>query len=505
MNLQWKAFIERIKGYWQQLDAKQRRNLILAAVVFLVSVSLLSWFALRPNYVVVFNNLDDSTAGEITAKLDDLKIPYQLQGNTISVPEQYADKARVQLAMNGLPKSGDITYADLFNSGNLGGMTENEFNVKYLAALQGSIANTLKTIDGVNDAKVLIVMPEKKLFVDQNTQDAKASVMLDVKPGVTLSQNQVSGIQQLVAHSVPGLMAQNVTVMDQKGVRLVGVDDTNSPDETLSSAANKQLEIRKQVENDMAERLRNALERMVGVDNVDVVVNADISFDQIKSNETTYGPVVGQDKGIVISEQKSQESDQGTAGPGGVVTNNQNNLKGTTPGTTTTDKSSQTTNYEVNKKQTETVGQPFKVNGYTVAVLVNGQPDTQMEAAIKNYVATATAGPADNGRNPNVTVAWSTYQPPNPFQQQAFYQNPWLIGGAAAGLLLLGGGVYLLIKRRKESQEEPLTPVIQAAEPEVPEIQVETEQQKMRKQIEKLAEQKPDEFVKLLRSWLIEE
>jgi flagellar M-ring protein FliF len=508
VNQQIKAFLEKLSGRWHQLESRQKRNLALASLFFLLSVGILSWYALRPNYVVVFKDLDDSTSGEVSTKLDELKIPYQLSGNTIKVPEEYADKARVQLAMNGLPKSGNISYNDLFNNGNLGGLTENEFNVKYLAALQGSIANTIKSIDGVKNAQVLLVMPEKKLFVEQSTQDAKASVMLELQPGTSFTPKQVSGIQQLVSHSVPGLKAENVTVVDQKGIRMDGVEDSADGD-GLGAEANRQLQIRHQVEDDMAKRLRNALERMVGVGNVDVVVNADISFDQTKTDETTYSsPIQGSDRGIVVSEQKTQESTEGASGNGGVVSTDQNlsQSKGQSQNTSSSDKRSQTTNYEVNKKQTETIGQPFKVNRYAVSVLVNGQPNTQTETAIKNYVATVTAGPSDNGKNPNVSVAWSTYQPPNPFQQQAFYQNPWFIGGAAVGVLLLGGGAYALARRRKEQPSAaPVLDLTVQETPEMPKMEIETEHQKMKKQIEKMAQQRPEEFVQLLRTWLADE
>ncbi|MEJ2820884.1 flagellar M-ring protein FliF C-terminal domain-containing protein, partial [Streptococcus pneumoniae] len=79
------------------------------------------------------------------------------------------------------------------------------------------------------------------------------------------------------------------------------------------------------------------------------VVNADMSFDQTKTNETTYSsPIQGSDRGIVVSEQKTQESTTGTSDNGGLVTQNTNNIntKGQSTNSSNSDKRSQTTNYE---------------------------------------------------------------------------------------------------------------------------------------------------------------
>ena len=65
------------------------------------------------------------------------------------------DTLKVELAAEGLPKSGSIDYS--FFSQNAGiGTTENEFNVLKLDAMQTELANLIKGIDGINDAKVMI-------------------------------------------------------------------------------------------------------------------------------------------------------------------------------------------------------------------------------------------------------------------------------------------------------------------------------------------------------------
>ncbi|MFC4768782.1 flagellar basal-body MS-ring/collar protein FliF [Effusibacillus consociatus] len=502
MNQRIRELIERVSGNWKQLQAHQRRNLMIAGGFFVLTVVLLSWFAFRPNYVAVYSNLEAGAAGEIVAKLDEMKIPNKIQGTTVLVPEEHADKARVQLAMNNLPKSGYIDFG-IFNEKNIVGMTEREIDIKYLTALQGTVANTIRSIKGVEDAKVHIVMQEQKLFVKEALQDAKASVLLNLAPGAKLSQEQVAGIQQLVAGSVKGLKPENITIVDQNGVRLL--EEGQQPG--TGNVASKEIEVRKMIQQDYEKRIRNTLEKMFGYGNVEVLVNPEVSFDKVQKKEEVYtSPVKDSDRGLVRSDQKTSETFENAPSTGGAAGNNTNNpnsqTKSATGNTSSGEKKAQTTNYELNKAIIETVGQAFEIKKMSVSVMVNGQLNNQQKQDITNLVATAIGYQNTGGNNADITVMGTTFQvSPNPFQQ-SWYENPLVLGGIAAGLLLLGGGAFAVARRRKTSGEEDFIPVPVAALQSMPE---ETSQQKIKKQLEKMVNQKPDDFVNLLRTWLAEE
>lgn len=503
MNQQIRAFLERLTGYWKQMQPHQRRNIVLGGVFFLLAVALLSWLAFRPNYVAVYSNLEPGTAGEIVTNLDEMKIPNKIQGNSVLVPEEYADRARVQLAMNNLPKSGHIDFG-IFNDKSIVGMTEQEFDVKYLTALQGSIENTIRSIKGVNDARVHIVMEQQKLFVQQPLQDAKASVLLQLAPGSQLSQEQVIGIQQLVAGSVRGLKPENITILDQNGVRL----EDQAGNGFANSSGSNEMEVRKQIEKDFQNRIRNALEKLVGYGNVEVLVNADVSFDKVQSTKEIYTPPIqGSDLGIPRSEQRTSENYENTPAAGGAAGNNTNNVNAQTKAATGTtssgEKRSSITNFEINKEIVQRVGQPFEIRKVSVSVLVNGQINNQQKQDITNWVATAIGYKNDGTNNTDITVMASTFQAPaNPFSKP-WYQNAWVIGGIAIGLLLLGGGAYAIARRRKKNEDEDMMPVPVDALPNIP--TEETSQQKIKRELDKLVDKKPEDFVNLLRSWLAEE
>jgi flagellar M-ring protein FliF len=504
VNQQIRAFLERISGYWRQLQPHQRRNLVFAGVFFFLTVALLSWFAFRPNYVAVYSNLEPGTAGEIVTKLDEMKIPNQIQGNSVLVPEEYADRARVQLAMNNLPKSGRIDFG-IFNEKSIVGMTEQEFDVKYLTALQGSIENTIRSIKGVNDARVHIVMEQQKLFVQQPLQDAKASVLLQLAPGAQLSPEQVIGIQQLVAGSVRGLQPDHIAILDQNGVRLLEDQAGNG---LGNSPGTKEMEVRKQIEKDFQNRIRNALEKLVGYGNVEVIVNADVSFDKVQSTKEIFTPPIeGSTQGIPRSESRTSETYENAPATGGAAGNNTNNVNAQTKAATGTsstgEKRSSIANFEINKEIVQRVGQPFEIRKVSVSVLVNGQIDNQQKQDITNWVATSIGYRNDGQNNADITVMASTFQSPaNPFAKP-WYQNPWIIGGIAAGLLLVGGGGYAIARRRAKHDGEEIAPTPVSALSPLP--TEETSQQKIRRELDKMIDKKPEEFVNLLRTWLAEE
>ncbi|WP_157729529.1 flagellar basal-body MS-ring/collar protein FliF [Tumebacillus algifaecis] len=507
MNQQLKQLFEKLTGYWKQLEKRQRRNLILVGVFFVLTVSLLSWFAFRPNYVVVFANQSPASLGELSQKLEELNIPIKVGSDSISVPEQYQHEATMKLAMEGLPSTGTLGYS-VFDKTDLG-MTEKEFNVRYQQAIEGNIANAIRTIKGVQEAKVSVVQAQEKFFVSQAQQDAKASVMLSLAPGVQLNTDQIGGIQQLVSHSVQGLLPQNVAIVDQNGTRLV--DDAG---EALTvggtnSQLTKQQQIQIQVEQETTKKIRNALERIVGLNNVAVVVHADVDFDQRNwTDKKLTPPIDGSTTGGVISQRENTEQTEGTQGGGAAGqqqnNNNQQQYPAAEQGTSSSSKKDNTTNYEWNTYTENGKTSMYRVKQYTVSVLLNDKDLTQAQKdEITNFVSTAIGNKNDGTANDVITVTAQQFvAPANPFESQNFYKEPWFLGAMAAALVLLGGGAYVLTRRRKQTD----VPVLEVpAAKEIAVAMEESESQKMKKQLEKLANQKPEEFVNLLRTWLVEE
>lgn len=197
----------------------QRRQIILIATLFatIVGVLALLYVAfLRPEYTVLYEDLREADAAEIVAELDKQGITYRLADSRrrILVPESEADRARVLIAGSGIAMGGVVGF-ELFNDADMG-LTEFAEKVNYQRALQGELARTIMTMDGVAFARVHLSLPERTLFRAAKT-GPKAAVTVQTPAGRALDLRQVEGIQRLVASAVAELPARDVAVLDAKG------------------------------------------------------------------------------------------------------------------------------------------------------------------------------------------------------------------------------------------------------------------------------------------------
>lgn len=487
---------------WTDLAPTQRRNLLIVAVALLATSVAILWVFMRPNYVTIMSGLDSKSLGEVQTELQTLKIPNTLNGSAVAVPASQADTARVQLAMAGLPKSGYIGYSSVSNSF---GMTQDQFNVQVLDALQQSLNETIQSIDGVNSAQVHIVMPDQQLFVQQADSSAKASVFVEVAPGVQLSAAQVAGIQELVAHSVKGLTQDNVTVTDQNGVTL---SSSHANAATSNVTGTSEIATRQQLEQNLQTQIKQGLDDIVGAGNAVVIVHANVTFDQTQTKGHYLQTAPGQTTGYPTSTEttrSSSTSPSGVGGASGVSGTNPNlpSYSGTAGGGNATSSSSDTkSTYDYSTVDKLTVGDPIQISGYSVGVFLNSNDKALTGAVvnqIKSWVANAV-GQNGVGAN-NVTVSTVPFQASSTGNSFSKHTNLFTYGGIGAGVLLASAGALVLFRRRKAR----LTAAVDLPSIQVPaslETLPLTEDEMMKDQLVKLANQKPDEFTNLLRTWL---
>ncbi len=152
----------------------------------------------------MFSGLDAADAASIVTELEREGIPYELTngGTTILVPEANIYRVRLSMASQGLPSSGIVGFESI--DGNSLWATDFERRVQYVRALSGELTRTVKAIDGVQDARVHIVLPEDTVFSAEKTP-ATAAVLLQMKPLAEVNGATVRGIMNLVARSVEGL------------------------------------------------------------------------------------------------------------------------------------------------------------------------------------------------------------------------------------------------------------------------------------------------------------
>ena len=344
--------------------------LTLIGSTILGFIFVMTW-AGRPDFRVLYANLNPEDAGAILTKLKDQKIQYQISSNanSILIPGERIYEIRMELASQGLPQGGGVGF-EIFDNTKLG-MTEFVQNVNYQRALQGELCRTINGFAEIESSRVHIVMPSKALFIEEE-EPATASVVLKVRYGRLLSKDQVQGIVHLVSSSISGLNPENVTVVDNKGKMLAGFKDKS----TMGMVSSDQLEYREKVERGLENRIKTMLEGALGPGRAIVRASCDLDFRRQEKTEELYKP----DNKVIRSEQifneTSNETEIGPAGIPGVFSNTNvpaGEAKKTIPGGSLKfQKQDKTVNYEIGKVISHTVEPIGKINKISVAVIVDG-------------------------------------------------------------------------------------------------------------------------------------
>jgi flagellar M-ring protein FliF len=266
-----------------------------------------------PSYSLLFGNLADSDAAQVTQSLDQAGITYRLESGTgaIMVPSDKVSDARLKLAAKGLPGTGGFS---LMEKDPGFGVSQFMENARYQHALETELARTIAGLEPVQGARVHLAVPQQSAFV-RDRRPTSASVFLQLRSGRRLEREQITSIVNLVASSVPELSADQVTVVDSQG-RLLSAPDKNSE----FAAREEQLEIANRMEEDYSHRIESLLTPLLGPGRVRAQVVAQIEMSSTEEAREQYRP----ESQIVRSEQTSEESSRsgnGAQGVPGALTN----------------------------------------------------------------------------------------------------------------------------------------------------------------------------------------
>lgn len=485
---------------------------VFALGVF-VSLVLLTVFN-RTEYHVLFSGLKSEDAGAVVAALQERGISYRLEeaGTAVYVPKDQVPETRISLATAGLPTGGVVGF-EIFNTTRLG-ETEADRQLRFQAALQGELTRTIRQLNEVADARIHIVLPKRSLFV-QESQAATASVLLQLKPGSQLTKGQVHAIANLVSSSVEGLTPDNVTIVDTKGTVL------NAPaQQQLGGGVGDRFEMQWLYEQQLEKSIVAMLERIYGLGNVVAKVNATMDFAYSEQYSEIFSPV-NRGEGLVRSTQHFEESYQGTSSGAGGLPGVDSNVPGYVfvdqgGGTTEWERREGTTNYELNRTETRSTTLPGQLTNLSVSVWVNGNLNPNQIASVEESVIRATGLKLERGDSIYVTSV--------PFEITPFLTDGTLVEGSQGiplawvvglGLLLILAILLLVFRRRSSDQLIGQVPAAAALDIVVGDDDValptrdlspeERERQNVRRSIQKLAKDKPEELASLMKTWLVDE
>ncbi len=342
-----------------------QRMLMLLVVLGMLSASVaLVFWANRPEYQLLYSDLEPSNASKIVSELQGMKVSYNLQdnGRTIMVPADKVEDLRLQFVDMGLAGQ-PVSGYEIFDNSKIG-MTTFMQQLNMRRALEGELTKTIRQFPGVKNCRVHIVLPENQLF--ESESNGSASVVLYFKPGRSVDRAQVKGIAALVANSVQGIDADKVVVVDSEGKML---SESGAGSENF--AANTQWDMRHAIETKLQQKVVNILEGVVGPQNAVVQISADLNFEKVERTSEIYDP----DNVAVVSEERHTGTSR-----------DEDSLKTTNQ---VQENEDVITNYEINKTVEHFTGNSGTINRLTVAVLVNGTYDSSTDEngdEVKTYV-----------------------------------------------------------------------------------------------------------------------
>jgi flagellar M-ring protein FliF len=179
--------------------------------------------------------------------------------------------------------------------------TETQMTETKKQQLETHIREYLRHIDNVDDARVILNLPRTRNYVMMDVRETpSASVAVSLRPGQSLSRQQISGISSFVAFAV-GIDEDNVSVNDGNGIRLIASDGPDVWEEVGVEIMkiSAQSDLRKMIANDTMSAAGAFLNTVLGPENFSIGVGAELSFTEGETIEdVTFTPVVG-DAGIV--------------------------------------------------------------------------------------------------------------------------------------------------------------------------------------------------------------
>lgn len=223
---------------WNALPAKMR-TVALAALAAAVLLSLIAGVLTHPQREALFASaLHPEQLSEVQERLASWNIPFTPTTDNVLVDTRKRNDLLLRLSMAGVPHAHIDGSSDVL--GKLGALTPQAvIDAQTRDGLAGDIELGLRGIDGIEDARVIIAPAKQGYFADETSRDASASVRLRLTPGSHLSADAVNGIRSFVAASIPGLDAQRVTIVDDRGVALgegTSDDDSGDMQRSLQSA-----------------------------------------------------------------------------------------------------------------------------------------------------------------------------------------------------------------------------------------------------------------------------
>ncbi|MFP4373620.1 MAG: flagellar basal-body MS-ring/collar protein FliF [Spirochaetaceae bacterium] len=568
MNEWFKRLVSQIRELWGKWSAVQKAILFAVVGGAVLGLVLLVVFSAQPTTEPVLTRpvQDEEMLDRIATRLDQENIEYEITSDMRVVvdDERTARRARGILTRYDLvPEQTDPW--ELFDMERWT-QTDFERSVNLQRSITRQLEQHIEALDDVDSASVNLVIPEQELF-EEEQDPVTASVIIAPKPGSDIRENRrkVEGIERLIRFAVEGLTAENITISDRSGVVLNDFEGLEQVD--ALTLRERELELKREVEQRYIDAIREALGQIYGKDRVEVV-NIDVDLDMGKrtSETTEHFPIVTREddprtpfdeREYVLSIPRSTETVtedyEGTGfnpeGPPGQEGQTPPAYKDLQDLMSRYSNNEERVNNEVNTRTTQEEGSP-EVDRVTASVALDGiwrweynengevviNPDGSIareyvsvgeEDLVKAEELLQDAVGFSEQRGDSVTVRHVQFDRSDEHEQEDAavrrrQQIQMIVLYSLMGLaaLLLAFIVFRLvsreIERRRRLREEELArqhqamreQALRSAEEEGEEVEMSVEERarmELQENAINMAREHPEDVAQLIRTWLMEE
>ncbi len=291
--------LSQIQAFLKGMTLRQKFVLVVSAALVVGTLWLFVRLIGKADYKPLYSGLTASEAQSIARRLSDKNIPYELSsdGTSLRVPADQLDAIRLDMAAQGLPRSGRLGF-ELFDKPNWAGSDFAE-KVNFQRALEGELERTIQTISAVEAVRVHLVLSRESLFTER-AREAKAAVMVKLS-GRRLEEEAVFAITHLVSSAVDNLRPERVTVVNADGHVPLPVQGGSG------------VRGSRELDRTLAKKLVATLAPVVGEDRVRANVTVEYDLSTSESTQETFDPA----RTVVVSTESFEERMTG-AGPVGI-------------------------------------------------------------------------------------------------------------------------------------------------------------------------------------------
>jgi len=562
-----KKLLDNVKNIYAKLNQTQRLILFGIGALIIVGFVFLVSFSSRQTEALLFQSpLEQYDFTRITNKLTEWDVDYRMREEKFIVvkDEQTSAYLRMKLGEAGVLPSG-IKGWELFDIQKWT-TTDFERDVNKRRAIIGEITRHIRLLEDVEDVSIQVTMPEAELYLDSE-EPYTASVIITPSPysDILTNKKKIKGIIDLIASGVDRLKPENVVVTDNRGNILS--DFEGDEDVTYLTRAKEEWKIKEKLRLQLQNEIREKLKSVLGEDRVDVSVEIELDFDQMKVEKTEFIPIIKRPDNpetpydetevalnVVRSEKDTAEHFEGVGfvpeGPPGVEPNIPPGYKEAMGEGTKYDKTENVKNYEISQQVLHIESSPYKIERISAAVWVdgtwkkiyneNGKPVLTETGGIKREYISRTpeemrsyedivkgAIGYNAVRKDTVVVKNIQFDRVKEFElEDAYLKRREQIRKTLLSALIALFAIFIItlayraiareVARRKRIKEEELArqqqlmreAALKTAEAEGVVVELSAEEKarlEMQENVMNIAREHPEEVAKLIRTWLAEE